>query len=168
MHQPQAAHKQEMDHLKRAHKEEMDQLKRDHKEEMDQLKRELAELKKQRSIDGHAFNLLNVLRENGDTIVVAERETRLLCEGIKDIEERAQTIYFHLSAIAKDFCQKLDEFQRGIDARGVSLTPVLPSPYNAGSYSNLVEEKEYLQRKLEDAERRLELAVSFLCFTGFE
>uniref|UniRef100_A0A914YIA6 Uncharacterized protein n=1 Tax=Panagrolaimus superbus TaxID=310955 RepID=A0A914YIA6_9BILA len=139
-----------------------------HRKEIEKLLNQIFELKEQLQVDKCAWSLFNVLRENGDTIIVAERETNLISQGMKDLYERSEAVYLHLSSIAKDFCQKLDDFQSGIEKRQVQFT--LPSPCFNSSHSNIgdfmgsrTSELE-LAQKLEDAERRLKEAVSIFSF----
>uniref|UniRef100_A0AC35GAB8 Uncharacterized protein n=1 Tax=Panagrolaimus sp. PS1159 TaxID=55785 RepID=A0AC35GAB8_9BILA len=130
-----------------------------HQKEMEKLLTQNLELKEQLRVDKCALSLLNVLRENGDTIIVAERETNLISQGMKDLSERSEAVYLHLSTIAKDFCQKLDDLQSGIEKRGIRYN--LPSPDFNSSHSNIedfMEGNEILAKKLQDAERRLEEA----------
>ena len=93
----------------------------DHQNEIRKLYAEINDLKEQLALDKSAFSLINVLRNNGDTIVVAEREAKVIAEGIRDLNDRSETLHLHLSMIAKDMCQKLDDVRIGMSKRNEQL-----------------------------------------------
>ena len=104
-----------------SYKAVMEEQRDEHKKEIRKLYAEINELKEQLALDNRAFSLLNVLRNNGDTIVVAEREAKVITEIIKDLNDRSETLHLHLSSIAKDICQTMDDVQYGMNKRNEQL-----------------------------------------------